>query len=150
MDSKPLSEQVVTKPFKYTEERMIKAIRAANGNKSAAARMLNCHRVTITEYIERSDAIREAYEQEVQGMIDEGEDRLAELMRQDEDKNVAYRATELLLTTRGKDRGWFKKMQGNGIQANVVNVLNQVFPATDGEIDESELEEIVQGEIEED
>jgi len=132
---------------------MIEALRASNGVQSAAARMLGCHRSTVKEYIEKSDRIREVVEEEKQGFIDLAENKLMQLIQKAEDDGdlrLQLDTLKFVLSTLGKDRGYFKKRQGGNINANVVNVLNQVFPKIEesGEIDEDELDEIIQAEIE--
>ena len=50
--------------WRYSPEQVIAAIEQAQGNVSAAARVLGCSRPTIRRYVARYAAVREAYERE--------------------------------------------------------------------------------------
>ena len=91
---------------RYTQQRVIDAIQAARGIKAAAARALGCSRQTVTNYIDRYPAVKEAYQEARDTLLDDAESALVALVEKQE-----WPAVRFLLVTLGKDRGFVERSE---------------------------------------
>ncbi len=90
----------------YTQKQVIDAVIKAGGLKAPAARALQCSRHTITRYIERYPAIKEAYDDAIQSSIDLAQSKLMILIERED-----WRAIRYMLSTLGKDRGFTERQE---------------------------------------
>ncbi len=91
---------------RYTQARVIEAIRAARGVKAAAAQALGCSRQTAANYIDRYPAVREAYQEARDTSLDLAESKLIVLVEREE-----WPAIRFMLVTLGKDRGYIERQE---------------------------------------
>ena len=91
---------------RYSQARVIDAIKAAKGIKATAAANLKCSRQTITNYIDRYPAVKAAYEEAVESTIDLAQSKLIVLVEREE-----WPAIRFLLVTLGKDRGFTERTE---------------------------------------
>jgi hypothetical protein len=102
---------------RYTQQRVIDAIQAAKGIKATAAQSLGCSRQTVTNYIDRYPAVKEAYDEAIQTSIDLAQSKLIALVEREE-----WPAIRFMLVTLGKSRGYTERTEtssptaGKGIQ----------------------------------
>jgi len=89
---------------KFTLEQVEQALRAAYGNQSKAARMLNTNRSTINGYLNRYEYLRDVVAEAKEHALDIAEDQLMEKIK---DGNMA--AIIFFLKTQGKGRGYVEK-----------------------------------------
>ena len=92
--------------FHYTQQQVIDALVQAHGLKEPAAKALHCARHTVTRYIERFPAVKEAHEDAIQGTIDLAQAKLVALVERED-----WRAIRYLLGTLGKDRGFTERQK---------------------------------------
>ena len=85
----------------WTTADMADAIRETAGIKTAAARRLGCHVMTIDRYIERYPTVAAAYTEARAGIVDMAESVLVRRLNAGE-----WDAAKFVLTTLGRDRGW--------------------------------------------
>ena len=86
---------------KFSNKRMIEAITKAEGNLSAAARMLKTTRQTVTDYVNSYDDVRAAYEEANDTVLDVVENKLVEQAKQGLPDQVRF-----FLRTKGRSRGY--------------------------------------------
>ena len=91
---------------RYSQARVIDAIKAARGIKATAAANLKCSRQTVTNYIDRYPAVKAAYEEAVESTIDLAQSKLIVLVEREE-----WPAIRFLLVTLGKDRGFTERTE---------------------------------------
>ena len=91
---------------RYSQARVIDAIKAAKGIKATAAANLKCSRQTVTNYIDRYPAVKAAYEEAVESTIDLAQSKLIVLVEREE-----WPAIRFLLVTLGKDRGFTERTE---------------------------------------
>jgi len=101
---------------RYTAAELIEAAKATGGNKSAAARQLNCDRQTVQNYCNRYPTVNRAFEQERQAMVDWAESGLREAVITRKEPW----AIKFTLSTLGKDRGYTERrdMRIGGLSDN--------------------------------
>jgi len=88
----------------YSEQEMARALTQARGLVSVAARALHCDAQTVYSHIQRSPAVRQAYEEARASMIDLVENRLAEAVEGGKMQAVCYALSRL-----GAGRGYRRK-----------------------------------------
>jgi len=93
--------------FHYSQKQVIDALTQARGLKEPAAKALHCDRHTVTRYIERFPAVRQAYDDAIQATLDLAQSRLVALVERDD-----WRAIRYLLGTLGRDRENASAMPG--------------------------------------
>lgn len=86
---------------KFSKQAVIEAINAACGVKTEAARLLGCHRHTITNYAKRHPEVAEALVDANDQLLDEAETALIDLVRERD-----FRAIRYVLNCKGRERGW--------------------------------------------
>jgi hypothetical protein len=91
---------------RYTQQRVIDAIQAAKGIKATAAQSLGCSRQTVTNYIDRYPAVKEAYDEAIQTSIDLAQSKLIALVEREE-----WPAIRFMLVTLGKSRGYVERQE---------------------------------------
>ena len=91
---------------RYTQHRVIDAIKQAQGIKAAAAQALGCSRQTVTNYIDRYPAVKEAYQEARDTSLDLAESKLIALVEREE-----WPAIRFMLITLGKDRGYTERTE---------------------------------------
>ena len=91
---------------RYTQQRVIDAIQAAKGIKATAAQSLGCSRQTITNYIDRYPAVKDAYEEARDTSLDLAESKLIALVEREE-----WPAIRFMLVTLGKSRGYVERQE---------------------------------------
>ncbi len=107
--------------FRFSQKHVIDALTAARGLKEPTARALHCDRHTVTRYIERFPAVKEAYENAIQGTIDLAQSRLVALVERDD-----WRAIRYLLGTLGKDRGFTERQEFVAVGDNTEDLRRQI------------------------
>ena len=91
---------------RYSQARVIDAIKAARGIKATAAANLKCSRQTVTNYIDRYPAVKDAYEEARDTSLDLAESKLIALVEREE-----WPAIRFMLVTLGKDRGYIERQE---------------------------------------
>lgn len=86
---------------RFSNARMIEAIRKAEGNLSAAARALGCERGTVHDYVNAFDDVRAAYEDANETVLDVVEGKLVEQAKLGIPEQVRF-----YLRTKGRARGY--------------------------------------------
>jgi len=94
------------KQFRFTQQQMIDALHNARGLKGPAAEALSCDRHTVSRYIQRFPAVKEAYDEAIQATIDLAQAKLVDLVERED-----WRAIRFLLCTLGKDRGFTERQE---------------------------------------
>lgn len=102
---------------KFTAQQMIDAILAAEGNLSAAARALDCSRMTVHRYVNDYSTVKDAYHDAVETKIDHVESKLHENI----DKG-SVTAQMYYLSTKGKHRGYVKRQEMTGADGEDIQV----------------------------
>ena len=108
------------RPLGYFEpEEVIDAIERANGIVTGAARILDCHRRTIFNYIKSYEEVEKAYNEARERVVD-----IAELQQIKALKDGQRWAIEnwLFCSKEGRARGWLKRAE----QAQDLNLLNAI------------------------
>ena len=98
---------------RYTQQRVIDAIRQAQGIKAAAAQALGCSRQTVTNYIDRYPAVKAAYQEAIETSIDLAQSKLIVLVEREE-----WPAIRFMLVTLGKDRGFTERTELQTLDAD--------------------------------
>lgn len=116
---------------KYTATQVIDAIDKSQGIIKHAARLLNCSRRTIHNYIERYPSVADAYEDTNEGMIDYVESKLIEQISVGNTTAIIF-----YLKTKAKHRGYAERTEvtgadGKPIQTQQTNVNLQAESAHD-------------------
>lgn len=96
----------------YSDKQIIDALEKCGGNQSAAARALDCSRMTIHKRINSSDKVREAYDSVNEANIDLAENNLIDLIKDKEHKDH-FGALKFYLRTKARDRGFGDKSDVN-------------------------------------
>lgn len=109
---------------KYTPQQIIKAIEAACGIKTEAARILGCHRSTIYNYVDRHDEVAQAADDAREQLLDEAEAALRELVLAGD-----FRAVRYTLNCLGRARGWGDRHQAP-VEANDQSTPVLLYPAS--------------------
>jgi hypothetical protein len=86
---------------RLTNDEIIKAINDSEGNLTVAARRLHCSRQTIYNRSERSEAVRAAYFNAIETMVDLAESKLYENIKAGKESSIIF-----FLRTKGKYRGY--------------------------------------------
>lgn len=86
---------------KFTQEQILAAIKASNGNKSKAAEQIGCSRPTIDNYLSKYPELQKSYEEITESKIDNVEDTLYEMAIDGKLPAVMF-----FLKTVGKRRGY--------------------------------------------
>jgi transposase-like protein len=119
-------------PLKLSTEQIIAALEANAGMISRAARKLGVGNETLRSRIRKSSVLQEARDRIRKDMVDLAEDNLITVLRSPKHKDH-YRATEFLLRTLGRDRGYGDQMELNvgKDEKRVMLVLPQKAPLPD-------------------
>lgn len=94
---------------KYSTAKVIEALRQARGIKAVAAKLLNCHRQTIENYIKRHPTVARAYQEQRETLVDIAEGKLIKKVDADE-----WPAIKFVLVTLGKTRGYVERQEVTG------------------------------------
>jgi hypothetical protein len=89
---------------RFSQRAVIQAIQEARSIKTVAARRLGCARKTVTNYINRYPAVKAAYEDAREALVDTAE--AAMLTRLDRKE---WPVIHFVLVTLGKDRGYSER-----------------------------------------
>lgn len=100
-----------TQPVRYTNKKIIDALRKTNGYVLLAARLLGCSQMTIYRKISSSEAIRQELEMIREGELDLAEQKLREAIMRGEPWAIA-----LKLKTQGKKRGYTERTEITGAE----------------------------------
>jgi hypothetical protein len=100
---------------RYAAAQVIEAIQRARGVKAVAARILECSRQTVDNYIERYVTVRAAYEEQRETLIDVAEGKLIKKLDEDE-----WAAIKFVLTTLGKSRGYTERQEITGAEGGPI------------------------------
>lgn len=115
---------------KYSAQQMIDAIQEAEGNLSAAARIVGCARSTVHRYVNEYATVAAAYEEANETAIDIAEN---ELMKQV--KKGSIPAIIFFLKTKGKSRGYVERQEVTGADGGALNVVVR-WPEQDADADD--------------
>ena len=96
----------MSRRLRFTQEQVINALTKCYGLKAPAARALHCSRHTVTRYIERFPAIKEAQEDAIEGALDLAQSKLVDLVEKENFWAIRY-----LLSTLGKSRGFTTRQE---------------------------------------
>ena len=96
---------------RYKTGQVIEALRKARGIKAVAAKLLECSRQTVDNYIERYATVRAAYEEQRETLVDIAEGKLMKKLDADE-----WPAIKFVLVTLGKDRGYTERTELAGVK----------------------------------
>ena len=96
----------MAKKQKFTKKQIKDALEAAGGFVTKAAKMLNCECMTVYNYINRYDDIKEFKKSIDERYLDLAESKLIGLMN---DSNLG--ALCFFLKCKGKSRGYYEKTQ---------------------------------------
>lgn len=99
---------------KYTHKRVIEAITDAKGLLTVAARRLGCSRQTVYNYMEKHEAIREAYNDANESNIDFVENKLMMAINNDNTTAIIF-----FLKTKGKDRGYVERREIASLEKSI-------------------------------
>lgn len=88
----------------YTAEVIIRAIQAAKGNVSAAARALGCTRQTLANYVNKYPTVKQTLDDEREAMLDNAESSLHRAILNGEGWAVCF-----TLKTIGRNRGYIER-----------------------------------------
>lgn len=103
--------------YKFTPEQMIEALEKAGGLVSYAAKMLNCSRPTVYNYIKEFPEVRAAFEDATETNLDTAEAVLLKQIRQENMTAVIF-----YLKTKGKHRGFVERVE-IGVQPQLLQAL---------------------------
>ena len=104
---------------RYTAQQMIEAAQKTGGNKSAAARLLDCHRETVQRYCRNMVTVNAAFEEQRQVMVDWAETGLREAVITRKDPW----AIKFVLRTQGKDRGYVERTETEQSGKVIIEVI---------------------------
>jgi hypothetical protein len=90
-------------------EQVVAALRKARGIQRYAAQSLGCHRQTIANMARRHPEIQAVIQDEIEGLIDTAEGKLAEAITRGEFPAIAF-----FLKCRAKHRGYVERAEYTG------------------------------------
>lgn len=93
---------------KRTKKQVIEAIKASRGIKTQISKRLKINRMTLDRYLKRWPEAQEAYTEECETLLDLAEARLFEKAINDGSECSLH----FLLSTKGKHRGYTRKVEG--------------------------------------
>lgn len=102
------------------------ALIKANGNITRAAELIGCDRSTLSNRIKRNPKLQIAREQAENTLIDFAESQLWKKV-----KDGHFPSIKLVLTTKGKVRGWVDRTEITGIDGKDLSTV-VVLPPKDG------------------
>lgn len=105
---------------KYSQAKIIKALRASRGMIAAAARMLGCTRQTIYDAIVRHPEINQVVAGERELMLDQAELKLQEAIDGGEGWAVRY-----FLSTQGQARGYIERQRVDVEDKRITVIVNR-------------------------
>jgi len=124
----------------YSQKQIIDALTQARGLKSPAARALGCSRHTISRYIERYPAVRQAYEDALEESLDVAQSKLMILVDREE-----WRAIRYILSTLGKHRGFTERHEiaatgcdTESLRKQIEEDMRRVYGNEEGDEDQAE------------
>ena len=109
---------------KFSNARMIEAIQKAEGNLSAAARMLKTTRRTVHRYVSDYEDVRAAYEEANDTVLDVVENKLIEQAKLGLPEQVRF-----FLRTKGRSRGYGDRLDSH--------VVTEEYNPADFSLDEN-------------
>lgn len=100
----------------YTEDQIVEALNRAAGNPYTAAVYLGCSSTTLYERLRDSDTLKAArveaqkrYDAELLDACEHGIKKIASEL--EEDRALALKSIQYVLSKKGKDRGWDEKTE---------------------------------------
>lgn len=102
---------------RYKAQQMIDAIKAAEGNLSAAARALGCSRQTVHNYVNDYTTVKDAYEEALETKLDHVESKLHDNIEEGDKTSIIF-----YLKTKGKHRGYVERHEYQGEGEVTINV----------------------------
>ena len=125
---------------RYTQEQVIRALTQAGGLKTPACQALHCTRFTLNSYIRRYPAVKEAYEDALEGSLDVAQSKLMVLVERED-----WRAIRYMLSTLGKHRGFTERQEvvtvgddREALRQQFLDDVRRVYGDEDEEEDEDE------------
>ena len=100
---------------KYSVEMMIDAIQKAEGNLSEAARILECSRTTVHNYVNKYVTVKATYDEENEKFIDLAQGQLKRHV-----KKGSLPAIMFVLKTKGKHYGWVERQEHTGADGGAI------------------------------
>jgi len=101
--------------FKATQ--FIEAIPGTGGIKSAIARKVGCDWHTVDKYVKTYPTVKQAYDDECEGVLDLAEVKLIEQVKNGEQWAVKY-----MLSTKGKNRGFTERTEISGADGKDITI----------------------------
>lgn len=96
-------------PRDFDTELVLAAISGSGGVMTTIAERLNVHRATVWRWSKEDEEIAEAITEELESTLDLTESKLLKLIREGDGPSIRF-----LLTTKGKHRGYTKKIEMDG------------------------------------
>ena len=109
---------------KFTAQQMIEAIEDAEGNLSEAARLLQCSRQTVHNYINKYTTVKQAYHDINEETIDMVEGKLIDQCRRGNITAIIF-----YLKTKAKHRGYVERQEfqheggDKPVQVSIIEVV---------------------------
>jgi hypothetical protein len=101
----------------FTAEQVIEAVKDSRGFVSTIAKRLGCQRTYVYKLAEKFASVKQAIEEEREGVKDFAEGKLLEQI------NVGnITAIIFYLKTQGKDRGYIERQELSGIDGNAITI----------------------------
>jgi predicted transcriptional regulator len=127
---------------RYKLDKVAEALRASNGLRSHAARMLGCAPTTITNYINHHKILQEIMSDVLETHLDIAEGNLMKNIAEGKEQSLFF-----FLKCKGRERGYIEKQviegPGGGPVQQVVKLLT---PKSIKDMSDEELEDFVRGE----
>lgn len=92
--------------YDFTEQQIIEAIKGTAGLITDIARHLGCSWHACRAHIDKHEATRQAYQDELESMIDLAESKLKKRIEEDDAQMIKF-----FLATKGKKRGYTEKTE---------------------------------------
>jgi hypothetical protein len=104
----------------YTAKDFIDAIPHTGGVITLIAQKVGCSWNTAKKYIEGHVTVKQAYDDEVESILDLGEAKLFEAV-----KGGEFQAIKYLLSTRGKKRGYVERIERDDRTIDLSNLTDE-------------------------
>jgi hypothetical protein len=108
------------RPYKFSPERMIKALEIAEGSPTAAAKILRTNRTTVQRYIRLNPEVAAAYKQIKESTIDYVEGKLMENIKDRKEASIFF-----YLKTQAKHRGYIERSEVASVNLDLNSLTDE-------------------------